>query len=134
MNLEEFLAVVNDSRHKQDELLRVKGADYTRQDEDRLSNFKRAAIAVGLSPLQVWAVYAGKHIDAIMTYVKTGRVESEHIESRFNDLINYCYLGLALIKEETDKLEREEETGVIRKNEVGHAAVRQGVSAEDVQP
>ncbi len=99
MFVEDFGVVVEDARIRQDELLRVKGADYTRKDPDRLSNFKTVANSLGLDPLQVWAVYAGKHWEAIMSYIKTGKAESEAIEGRLDDLCNYLYLAEALIKE-----------------------------------
>lgn len=99
MTEKEFAQFVVSVRERQDELLRRKGADYTRGDADRLSNFKRVAKAVGLTSLQVWYVYASKHWDAISVYVKTGRVESEGIAGRFDDLANYLMLGLALLAE-----------------------------------
>ena len=97
MNSEQFNIVVTKARERQDELLVRKGADYTRHSEDRLSNFKRNAEAIGLTPFQIWAVYAGKHWDAIMAFIKTGKTESEAIEGRLDDLVNYLYLLEALI-------------------------------------
>src|SRR5688572_15468284 len=99
MNRAEFEALVDAARNRQDGLLKSKGADYTRHSEDRLSNFKRNAEAVGISTLQTWAVYAGKHWDAIMAFIKTGKAESEAIEGRLDDLVNYVYLLEGLITE-----------------------------------
>ena len=99
MNSNEFNELVGIARARQDDLLLKKGADYTRHDVDRLSNFKRNAASVGLTPLQIWAVYFNKHIDAIMAYVKTGKTESEAITGRIDDSINYLYLLEGLIKE-----------------------------------
>ena len=99
MNTADFTAIVSAARQRQDELLIVKGKDYTRHEEDRLSNFKRSGIALGLSSIQVWAIFINKHIDAVMAYVKTGRTESESIQGRLDDIVNYCYLGEALIRE-----------------------------------
>jgi len=96
---DEFTQLVAIARNRQDVLLQQKGADYTRRSPDRLSNFKRNAEAIGLTPIQVWAVYAGKHWDAIMSFVKSGKAESESIESRFDDLTNYLYLLEGLLKE-----------------------------------
>ena len=100
MNSIDFDALVATSRARQDLILKQKGDDYTRHEVDRLSNFKRSAAAIGLTPLQVWAIFTNKHIDAIMAYIKTGQVESEGIEGRFDDAINYLHLGEALIKEQ----------------------------------
>jgi hypothetical protein len=87
-------------REEQDELLRSKGEDYTRSDPDRLANFKRLAKDLNIRPIQVWAIYSGKHWDALMAFAKTGKVESEDIRTRFIDLQNYLYLGQALLEED----------------------------------
>lgn len=76
-----------------------KQKDYSQGTEDVLSNFKRIAEASGLQPLQVWLVYFLKHVDAVSTFAKTGRVASEPIEGRFQDLLNYVFLGYALVKD-----------------------------------
>ena len=65
-----------------------KGVDYAGR-EDKLANFKNVAQATGLTPLQVWGVYAKKHIDAVFNFVKHGQVESEPIRGRIVDIINY---------------------------------------------
>lgn len=101
-----FDAIVAEARKRQDALLKAKGADYTRHDPDRLANFKRVAREVGITPLQAWAVYGGKHWDAIMAYIKTGKAESESIYGRLDDLANYLYLLEGLLREG----EREKET------------------------
>ncbi len=80
----------------------MKGAEYA-GDENRLENFVRNAIALGLEPEQVWAVYAGKHWDAIVQYIKdmqTGkeRTRSESIEGRMDDMIVYLLLGKAMYR------------------------------------
>jgi len=100
MTSTEFNQIVATARARQDQLLKVKGNDYTRHEEDRLSNFKRSGASIGLLPIQVWAIFINKHIDAVMAYVKTGRTESEAIQGRLDDIVNYCYLGEALIREQ----------------------------------
>jgi len=81
-----------------------KGGEYA-SGGDRLENFKHNAASLGLRPEQVWAVYAGKHWDAIQTYVKDIssnrlRERSESIEGRLDDLIVYCILMKAIIQEQ----------------------------------
>ena len=78
-----------------------KGADYTRGkgDLDRTDNFKTAAENNGISPFQAWGVYFYKHVSAVWKFLKDGQVESEPIESRIHDVINYSILLLLLIKE-----------------------------------
>lgn len=85
------------------ELLRVKGGEYA-GSTDRLANFKRGADLTGVTPLQCAFIYASKHYDAIATFVRdqaagTVRERSESIEGRFDDLINYCILMKALVRE-----------------------------------
>lgn len=102
MDSETFTNLVQKMREEQDELLRQKGADYTRHDPDRLANFKRLAKDLAIPPLTVWAVYAGKHWDAIMAYIKSGKAESEDIRTRLIDLQNYLYLGQAILEDEKE--------------------------------
>jgi len=79
----------------------AKGEDYTQGNEDRLINFKRNAQLTGMSPKQVWSIYFMKHIDAVMSWVKTDKLESsESLKSRFIDIINYSILGLALYEDQ----------------------------------
>lgn len=97
MTRPEFQTLLEEIRADQDKLLTKKGADYTQQSDDVHHNFKIVAEQLGLTPLQVWAVYAAKHWLAIMTYIKHGALASEPIESRFRDLGNYLLLGEGLL-------------------------------------
>lgn len=81
------------------EILKLKGADYSDSSgHNRLANFERLAARLGLSDLQIWAVYAMKHIDAILTYCADGRVQSEAIEGRITDARNYLALLRLMIE------------------------------------
>ena len=75
------------------------GRDEARDLAMNDAGFKQGAIRIGLTPLQVWAIYFYKHIAAIETYVKNGSVSSEPIEGRIADAINYLILLRALIEE-----------------------------------
>ena len=77
----------------------TKGHDYTADLGDRLGNFKDAARALGLSPMQVWAVYFNKHVTAVLNFAARGRVESEAVHDRFLDIATYAILGAALAAE-----------------------------------
>lgn len=87
-------------------VLRRKGKDYAGND-DSLANFKRNAQRLGLSKYQIWAVYWNKHVDSINNAIKsnptTPQVESEPIESRVVDLINYEIILQALLIEDEEK-------------------------------
>ncbi len=100
MNAEQFKELCDGTRRRQDDILFSKGIEYTQGAEDRGANFKRLAESLGVDPLLVWAVYFGKHVDAIYSYVKFGEVKSgEAIEGRFDDAMNYLLLGLMLVVE-----------------------------------
>ena len=75
-------------------IMRVKNVDYSQGEDkrDRVAAFRRIARDIDISMRQVWAVFAQKHWGAIMKFVKDGSVESEPLDGRINDLINYCVL------------------------------------------
>ncbi len=100
MTTEEFEELFDFLQTEEWALITSKGKDYTQHDKDCLANFKRTAKAIDVPVKKVWAVFAHKHWDAIMSYIKTGKVESEEINGRLMDLRNYLALGYAIIMEE----------------------------------
>lgn len=82
----------------------IKGNEYAASNSDQLANFRRRAERLGLPIETVWAVYAGKHWDALETYVvdiagdKT-RERSEPLEARVNDIIVYLILFKLMLAE-----------------------------------
>lgn len=94
----EFKELLEDCRWRRDIILFGKGMEYS-GNQDKVSNFKRVAEMVGLSPMQVWAIYFLKHVFSIMNYVSTGKESSEGMEGRFDDAANYIDLGWALYKD-----------------------------------
>lgn len=127
MNREQFNKLVAETAAQTTDLIVRKGGEYA-NDEEVLANFMGQAKRLGLTPLQTWAVYFGKHIDAIESYNRrvmgvlttlpkpsvTGALSvrslaaslsivdeklSEPIEGRFHDAINYLHLGLAILKQ-----------------------------------
>ena len=103
MTNKEFKRFVSGFRKAQDKLILSKGHDYTQGNPDRLHNFKEVARLTGLSPIQVWSVYWLKHVFAICTFIKYGKVKSEGIDERFLDEANYNLLGKAILKDESKK-------------------------------
>jgi len=75
-------------------MLRAKNADYSQGEQrgDRTAAFKRIARDTEISPEKVWYVFFSKHIGAIVSYIKRGQVESEPIDGRIDDAINYLVL------------------------------------------
>ena len=97
----DFLAVMQEC----DRLLTSKGHDYCQgasvgSDRERLKNFYRNAEKLGIPARTVLAVYLGKHLDAIETFLKNGQVESEPIEGRIADAINYLLLLAKMVRVE----------------------------------
>jgi hypothetical protein len=87
----------------------LKGGEYA-GDEDRLANFRRNAENLRLKNEQVWAVYASKHWDAVMQYIRdlstnTTRPRLESISGRADDLIVYLILFKAMIDERENNSE-----------------------------
>jgi hypothetical protein len=82
------------------EIAKLKGEDYTKGSANALANFKEAGDMVGVDPLKICLIFANKHYSAIQNYVKTGgQSESEPIDMRIKDMINYLVFILALIEE-----------------------------------
>lgn len=107
---ERFSHLMEDAFDQILSLSKLKGGEYS-GDDDRLANFRRNAAALALTQEQVWAVYAAKHWDAIMQFVKdqqTGvnRERSEPIEGRVFDLIVYLLLFRAMLEERHDAITR----------------------------
>lgn len=95
--------LVNETVSMVRQLSELKGGEYA-GDTDRLANFRRNAEALGLDMSQVWAIYAAKHWDAVMQYVKDigagkKRERMESITGRLDDLIVYCILMKAIVEE-----------------------------------
>lgn len=81
------------------DLIRAKNADYSQGEDkkDRIAAFRRISRDIDVSMPKVWAIFAQKHWGAVMKYVKDGTVESEPIDGRINDLINYFVLLGAIV-------------------------------------
>jgi hypothetical protein len=78
----------------------TKGVEYSRGEEDANSNFRRTALAMGVTPEQVNRIFGKKHEDAIDYAVKTDNFEgSEPIEERIGDAVNYLLILASLIEQ-----------------------------------
>ena len=100
MNRKDFDSLVAESRARQDKLRATKGQEYIKHNPDQLDNFKRIAKSLGLSSFTVWAIYAHKHWDAILSYIGTRVEGSEPIVGRLDDLGNYLHLLEGLLEDE----------------------------------
>jgi hypothetical protein len=82
------------------ELMATKGKEYSLSNEDVNQNFKVTGKDINIGPKKILYIFAKKHWDAITNYIKTEKVESETIESRIADIINYMFILASLIEEE----------------------------------
>ena len=98
MKHEEFDSMVDKSHERQIDLLERKGADYCHSD-DRLDFFKEVAEDTGSTPAQATWILAKKHLLPILKWIKGGKIESEGLEGRFDDLHNYLYFLEAIFRE-----------------------------------
>lgn len=79
-------------------IMKSKGEAYSGK-EDKLGNFKRLAAKYQVSPFLVWAIFFGKHIDALDSWLRGEYSDSEPVEKRIDDLTNYLFLLRALMTE-----------------------------------
>src|SRR5438034_2762 len=84
----EFLKLYQDFANEQLTIMHDASKDYA-SEEDRLANFKRLAERLNVSPLLIWAVYFTKHVDSILSYINTGRMNRDSVRGRFLDIANY---------------------------------------------
>ncbi len=85
------------------ELGTLKGGEYA-AEIDRLDNFRRNGVDCGVTMETCWRIYAGKHWDAITTYVRdlqTGksRQRLETLDGRVDDLLVYLILFKCMLVE-----------------------------------
>jgi hypothetical protein len=90
-----YLDEVEDGDRK---ILFPKNNDYS-GGKDAVGNFKTLALMLGTTALIIWSVYFMKHISAILTFTRTGKLDSEGIRLRIHDARNYLYLLMCLIKD-----------------------------------
>ena len=101
MTFKDFDALLERAFEEMRKLGASKGKEYANNEqEDRLANFTRIAKAYGISPEIVCAIYMEKHLDAIRSFVRTGREFSdEKIQGRIRDAQLYLSLLEGIIKD-----------------------------------
>lgn len=96
--------ILNETLSSIAHLCETKGSEYAASNKDQLANFRRRADRFEMPMEAAWAIYAGKHWDAIETYItdlihKRERPRSEPMEGRCDDLIVYLILLKAMLAE-----------------------------------
>lgn len=86
------------------DLIKAKNSDYTggQAKRDRIAHFREAARDLDLPILKIWQVFTRKHWSAIQKFVNGGTLESEPVDGRINDIINYMVLLGAIIDDKKD--------------------------------
>lgn len=79
-------------------ILEAKGPDYSGL-QDRLKNFKEVAAKYDVSAEAAVMIYYEKHMQAVSTYIKSGKLTGEPIREKIKDLINYLVLLGAIIED-----------------------------------
>ncbi len=83
-------------------LMATKGKEYSLSGEDVNNNFKRLSAELGIPPQKILWIFLKKHLDAVLNYINTGKVESEHIDGRIADAVNYLLILSSLLAELED--------------------------------
>lgn len=95
MSTDRFYAMVQATLLKCIEVMQTKGKEYTEGSDNKLANFEAESLETDVPVLDIIHIFSNKHQRAINNYRKTGQVESEALEMRFVDRINYLFLELA---------------------------------------
>ena len=100
MTQKEFNKLNKALTYKAAEIMKGKGPEYTDSSDDILDNFKSTGERLNISALKVWGIFMDKQCSSVFAHINNCSLkESEPIDSRFADIINYCHLGMALFKE-----------------------------------
>lgn len=73
------------------------------QGDDVLDNFKRNAVSLGVTPEVILGIYAAKHFDGILSYIRGHVSQREDVRGRINDLRLYLALLHLMVDEKEDK-------------------------------
>ena len=104
MNQKEFQETKKYILEKALDIMDAKQPEYTNKSIDVLNNFKSTAKSIGIQPMEVWAVFFNKHIQAILSHSGDPNMhQAEPIDSRYADALNYLFLGFAMLVEDSNK-------------------------------
>lgn len=77
--------------------------EYAHDENEAFSNFNRLADELLLDRKQILWVYAKKHIDGIVSFIKGHKSQREDVRGRINDLVVYMCILRGMIDEEANK-------------------------------
>ena len=101
MKREEFLSVAEETFIKCQAILEKKNKDYAGQGEDALRNFKQCSVLGVTDPVRGVLVRMSDKFARVTNILTSGvaHVKEESAEDTIEDLINYCVILKALIRE-----------------------------------
>ena len=104
MTKQEFEENKKDLLEECQKIMDAKQPEYTQKNLDVLHNFKCSAKFIGIEPMEVWAVFFNKHIQAILTHAGDPNMpQAEPMLTRYADAINYLLLGFSLLQDRPKK-------------------------------
>ncbi len=121
MRKDRFQALLHQTHERMLELTKTKGEEYANNTptgpqaekndpvvlaQDQHANFKRDAEELGSTPEQALGFHLNKHMNAVKSFIKHGRVFSEPIDGRIDDAILYLILLKGLVVERREKEQR----------------------------
>jgi hypothetical protein len=110
-NQSEFAAVVEKTLAECQHILGTKGSDYT-DHGNRYWQFRLIAQMLGITPYQVWGVFALKHMLRVTTAIHRNPeapvTAGEPLEESIRDNINYELLLRGMLEDDTAKTNGEE--------------------------
>lgn len=101
MNSKEFYKIIDVFIDSVMKTLNSKNDEYT-GDNDRLSNFRRAAGLSGTTMEQACFGMMAKHIVSVAELSQRENVDKDMWNEKLTDLINYCLLMWAIVNENID--------------------------------
>lgn len=73
--------------------------EYAHDSKNAFGNFGRIAAELGLKREDVWYVYAKKHWDGILSYIRGHKSQREDVRGRLKDLIVYSVILWGMVEE-----------------------------------
>jgi len=77
--------------------------EYAHDEQNALANFERISTDLGFDRESVWYVYARKHWDGVLAWIKGHRSQREDVRGRIKDLIVYLVLLWAMVDDLEDE-------------------------------
>lgn len=109
MTRDDFQKLLSHIQSAELEVRKAGQAEYAHDDDNCFANFDRVAAHLGITREQALLVYALKHLDGIVAYVKGHKSQREDVRGRIKDLRMYMALLWGMVEERKKTQEEEEE-------------------------